>query len=125
MIIFRFYDKEEKIDYVWYQSSNILFSKCEDHENALKTLTVVFSNGSTYKYKNVNVNDYVLFVHGGIMGSNGKAFNIHIRKKGYEFEKLPPTSTEELEKLKMEKRLKAVETETETKEDEGIEKEGE
>ena len=110
MLTFRFYDTEEKIDYAWYQSSNIVFSKCEDHESSYKTLTVVFKNGATYKYKDVDVNDYVLFLHGGIMGSNGKAFHAYIIKKGYKFEKLSPTTTAELDKLKAELKVKKKET---------------
>ena len=73
MITFRFYDPEEKVDYVWYKSSNVAFSKCDDKVNDYKDLTVVFNNGATYKYKKVNVNDYLMFVAGGTNGSNGKA----------------------------------------------------
>lgn len=99
MITFRYYDEEERNDYIWYNSSNILFSMCEDTENELKTLIVVFKNGGTYKYKDVDVNDYVMFVHGGLDGSNGKALNKFIKPK-CEFEKLENMNLEELEKKK-------------------------
>ena len=46
----------------------------------------------TYLYKDVDVNDYVLFVHGGTDGSNGKALNKFIKK--YEYEKLENSNKE-------------------------------
>ena len=73
-------------DKAWYNSSNIKFSKCIDHKNDLKTLDVVFNNGSTYRYKEVNVNDYLMFREAA---SQGKALNQYIKSKGYEYEKLP------------------------------------
>lgn len=112
MIIFRFYDPEEKVDYVWYKSSNVAFSKCDDKVNDYKDLTVVFNNGATYKYKKVNVNDYLMFVAGGTNGSNGKALNTFI-KKNCEFEKLEPTDFNQLEQLKNQLKLKKLQT-TET-----------
>ena len=112
MIIFRFYDTEEKVDYVWYKSSNVAFSKCDDKVNDYKDLTVVFNNGATYKYKKVNVNDYLMFVAGGTNGSNGKELNTFI-KKNCEFEKLEPTDFNKLEQLKNQLKLKKLQT-TET-----------
>ena len=38
---------ENKLDRTWYQSSNILYSECDDKENELKTLRIVFKNGRT------------------------------------------------------------------------------
>lgn len=73
-------------DKAWYNSSNIKFSKCIDHKNDLKTLDVVFNNGSTYRYKEVNVNDYLMFREAP---SQGKALNQYVKTKGYEYEKLP------------------------------------
>lgn len=86
MILYRKYDADKNIDMIWYKSSNIIYSECLDNENDYKTLKVVFKNGQSYTYKKVDVNDYVLFVHGGIDGSNGKALNKFIKPK-YEFEK--------------------------------------
>ena len=74
MIIFRYYDKKKRIDRVWYESSNILFTECEDPEDALKTLRITFKTGDVYEYKNVNVNDYLIFSVGGADASNGKTF---------------------------------------------------
>ena len=60
-------------------------------------LTVVFNNGSTYRYKNVSLGDYVFMVSGGLNGSNGKTFNDIIKKHGYEYEKIAPLSQEYIE----------------------------
>ena len=87
MILFRDYNKEKRLDRAWYDSSNIVYSECDDIENDFKTLRVVFKNGSQYEYKKVEVQDYLMFMHGGLDGSNGKALNKFI-KNNYEFEKL-------------------------------------
>lgn len=106
MIIFRDYDKEARIDRAWYDSSSVLYSECEDKENELKTLKVVFKGGGTYLYKDVDVNDYIMFMHGGLDGSNGKALNKYIKAK-CEFEKLENTDVnllnEQLKELKEKK----------------------
>ena len=96
MITLRYYDKGKRLDRVWYDSSNIVYTECEDKLNDLKTLRVVFKKGATYEYKKVDVNDYVLFVAGGIHGSNGKALNEIIKPK-YEFEKIEDTNLDKLE----------------------------
>lgn len=77
---------ENDIDKAWYDSSNVLYSECDDKEDALKSVKVVFKNGSTYLYKDVNVNDYLLFRESP---SQGKALNKFLKK--YEYEKLEPT----------------------------------
>ena len=106
MIIFRDYNDEKRLDRVWYDSSNVVYSECDDNVDDYKTLRVTFKNGSTYEYKNVDVNDYVLFIHGGIDASNGKTLNKVIKPK-YEFEKLSdlsvPKLLEEMEELKKNK----------------------
>lgn len=82
MILFREFDKESNLDKIWYESSMIVYSECYDNPSSpLKELTVTFKNGGTYKYLDVDVNDYVMFVHGGIDGSNGKALNKYIKPK--------------------------------------------
>ena len=97
MITFRYYDKEKRIDYAWYNSSSVLYSECDDKENDFKELKVVFKGGSTYVYKQVNVHDYLMFMAGGLDGSNGKALNKFIKPK-CEYEKLENTDLEELDK---------------------------
>ena len=81
--IFNFYAND--VDKTWYQSSNIKYSECIDHDNELKTLKVVFNNATQYLYKKVNVQDYLLFRDAA---SQGKALNEYIKPKGYEYEKL-------------------------------------
>lgn len=113
MIILRDYDKDKRIDRVWYESSSILYSECEDVKDNFKVLRVVFKNGSQYQYKDVDVNDYVMFVHGGLDGSNGKALNTFIKKK-CEYTKLDNINLDELNLLKEEiqaKQLKEKENE--------------
>lgn len=122
MIVFREYDEKNRVDKIWYDSSNIVYSECYDTPNELKTLLVVFKNGGTYKYKDVNVQDYVMFVHGGTANSNGKALNKFI-KPHCEFEKMENTSLEKLqnelnEKFKEreeEKQMKDVDNEEDVK----------
>ena len=89
--IFGFYANDE--DTVWYESSNVRYSKCLDHDKSLKTLDVVFNNGTQYRYKNVNVNDYLLFREDL---SQGKALNKYIKANGYEYEKLEDANIEAL-----------------------------
>lgn len=97
MVLLREYDEEKKLDRVWYKSSNIVYSECEDRQDEYKVLRVVFKNGATYQYNKVDVNDYVMFVHGGTDGSNGKALNKFIKPK-CEFEKLENMDVSELDK---------------------------
>ena len=89
--VFSFYSDD--IDKSWYSSSTVKFSRCIDHDNALKTLFVVFKNGTCYKYSNVNVQDYLKFRESA---SQGKALNEFIKSKGYEYEK---TDNVDIDKL--------------------------
>ena len=90
--IFNFYAND--VDVTWYQSSNIKYSKCIDHDNTLKTVDVVFNNGTQYRYKNVNVQDYLMFRDDS---SQGKALNKFIKGKNYEYEKLENADLEALD----------------------------
>ena len=90
--IFNFYAND--VDKTWYQSSNIKFSECIDHDNDLKTLKVVFNNGTQYQYNKVDVRDYLFFKNSE---SQGKALNEFIKGKGYEYEKLEDADTKTLE----------------------------
>lgn len=86
--IFDLYTKDKDgndISKTWYQSSNIKYSECVDYDNQPKTLRVVFNNGTQYEYKNVDVNNFLLFRDAP---SQGKALNEYIKAKGYEYEKL-------------------------------------
>lgn len=101
MITFRYYDKEKRLDRVWYGSSNLVYSECDDKDGELKTLRIVFKKGDIYEYKDVDVKDYVMFIAGGTEGSNGKAFYKFIKPK-YEVEKKGAMDFEKLEKEKNE-----------------------
>ena len=109
MIIHRDYDQEKRLDRVWYNSSNVFYSECEDIVDNYKILRVVFNNGATYEYRNVDVNDYVMFVRGGLDGSNGRALNKFIKPK-CECERIEDIGkeklTEELNRLLEEKKQK-------------------
>lgn len=86
--IFNLYTKNKDgidVDRTWYQSSNIKYSECLDYDNSLKTLKVVFNNGTQYEYKNVNSQDYLFFRDAS---SQGKALNEYIKFKNYSYEKL-------------------------------------
>lgn len=99
--ILNYYNDKTNIDKVWYDSSNVLYSECDDIENDYKNLRLTFKNGLTYEYKNVDVNDYVMFREDV---SQGKALNRLIKK--YECEKLDKLDVdklnEELNELKQE-----------------------
>lgn len=88
MLIHRNYNEEKRLDRAWYNSSNIVYSECDDNLNDYKTLRVVFKNGSCYEYRNISVQDYLMFMYGGIDGSNGKALNKFIKSNKYEYVKL-------------------------------------
>ena len=87
--IFNYYS--DKIDRTWYNSSNIVYSECIDHDDALKTLKVVFANGTQYAYYDVDVNQYLLFREDE---SQGKALNRIIKGGNYKYEKLENANLE-------------------------------
>lgn len=99
MLIFHVYNETNHTEKAWYDSSNIFYSEyVEDSEKNEGDLYVTFKNGATYKYKNVQIApDYVVFKHGGLDGSHGKALNTHIKSK-YEFEKVESKNIDELKK---------------------------
>ena len=84
-------------DYTWYDSSNVLFSKCYDDPNSnTKTLKIVFKNGRTYIYKDVDINDYLTFK---TAQSNGQAVNTSIIKK-YKGVRISDTDVDKLTELR-------------------------
>lgn len=89
---FNIYDNN--IDRTWYDSSNVLYSECDDVNNELKTLRVVFKNGRTYEYKDVNVHDYMLFRE---HTSQGQALNKYIKK--YETKRIEDTDLTKLQEM--------------------------
>ena len=94
----QFNQYENKIDHTWYDSSNVVYSACYDTENSgKKSLKVVFKEGRTYLYKDVDANDYIQFSKN--MDSSGKALNQYIIKK-YKGVRLGDTDLEKLQALK-------------------------
>lgn len=95
MIVYNHYTDNQ--DYTWYDSSNVIFSKCYDRpDNKLKSLKIVFKNGRTYVYHDVEINDYLSFK---TAESNGKAVTTYIIKK-YQGVRITDTDTVKLEELK-------------------------
>lgn len=105
------YDKEKKLDKAWFDSSNIIYAECIDNTNDLKTVTIVFKNGTQYLYSGVNVNDWLLFREAE---SQGKSISKYISKKNpitkeaiYKYHKLQDADldkiNEEYNKAYMEK----------------------
>lgn len=89
--IFNLY--KENLDKAWYDSSNVLYSECDDTDGQLKTVRVTFSNGRTYQYENVKVNDYLLFREDA---SQGKALN-RIMKQ-YDVKRIDDLVVEDIKK---------------------------
>lgn len=82
---------ENEVDKTWYDSSNILYSECDDVRDSLKVVKITFSTGRVYKYIDVNVNDYLMFREAT---SQGKAFNTYLRK--YKCERLEDVNLEDV-----------------------------
>ena len=110
MLLTSYYNKETRTEKCWYESSNVFYSEfIEDEFKNEGDLYVTFNNGATYKYKKVQMTpDYLMFKHGGLDGSHGKALNVHIKPK-YEFEKQESRDITELVKEKIEVNLKQIE----------------
>ena len=59
------YNLETHVDEVWYDSTNVVFSRFEENENEnMGDLYVVFKAGKQYVYKNVSYTDYLYFKNG-------------------------------------------------------------
>lgn len=94
--IFNFYTKNDdgiNVDKTWYDSSNIKYSECLDPDDELKTLRVVFSNGTQYEYKGVETQQYLLFREDA---SQGKALNRLIKAGKYEYTKLDNVNLDDI-----------------------------
>ena len=81
------------IDHAWYDSSNVVYSECIDHDDRLKTLKIVFSNGTQYQYDDVPVQDHLLFRESQ---SQGQALNRLIKGGKYKYQKLDNVDLEVL-----------------------------
>lgn len=86
---------ENNQEFCWLDSSNIIFSKCYDNPGELKVVKIIFKDGRTYLYRDVNVNDYISFRDAE---SNGQAFIKHIKK--YSATRIQDTDLDKLEEMK-------------------------
>ena len=89
--LFSYYS--DKVDHAWYDSSNVVYSECIDNEDALKTLKIVFSNGTQYQYEGISVNDYLLFREAQ---SQGQTLNKLIKQRNEGYSKLENVDLEKL-----------------------------
>lgn len=71
----RYFNNE---DHTWYDSSNVIYSKCYDSHSQTNNLKVVYKDGRTYLFKDVDISDYIQFKNAE---SNGKAANTFLTKK--------------------------------------------
>lgn len=92
MLQFNYYI-EDKMDKAWFESSNIAYAECDESDSLKKTVRIVFKNGSTYQYDDVDVMDWVQFKNSE---SQGKAFVKFIKSKGYPYTKLDNANIEQL-----------------------------
>jgi hypothetical protein len=91
------YNLETHVDEVWYDSTNVVYSRFEENENEnMGDLYVVFKAGKQYIYKNVSYADYLYFKNGLVEGSSGKALNEYIIKR-YKGEKTDDADITELQ----------------------------
>lgn len=94
MITYNKYVNNE--DHTWYDSSNVVYSVCYDNNESFKNVKIVFQKGRTYLYRDVNVNDYLMFKNAV---SHGQSVNKYIVKK-YQGIRLPDMEIDKLEELK-------------------------
>lgn len=94
MIVYNRYINQE--DHVWYDSSNLIYSKCYDRDGGeKKTLKIVFKGGRTYLYSDVDVKDYMMLKTNA---STGKTFNEYIKK--YDNVRIGDTDLDKLSELR-------------------------
>lgn len=86
---------ENSQEFCWYDSTNVIFSKCYDNPGDSKVVKIIFKNGRTYLYKDVSANDYVFFRDSQ---SSGNGFSQYIKK--YTATRIQDTDLDKLEELK-------------------------
>lgn len=92
------YNLETHYDEVWYNSSNVIYSRYEEYdEDNSGDLYIVFKAGKQYLYEDVSYSDYLNFKHALTENSNGKALNEYIIKK-YKGSKIQDEDLAELQK---------------------------
>lgn len=86
---------ENSQEFCFFDSSNVIFCKCYDNPGDAKVLKIVFKDGRTYLYKDVDVNDYIAFRDSQ---SNGNEFAKRIRK--YACTRIQDTDMGKLDEMK-------------------------
>jgi hypothetical protein len=112
MIAHKKFNEDTKIEQIWYESSNLLYSEVDWSKVKSTTINegdiqlptrvvnviIVFKHGARYVYYNVQEHDYIAFrdiVNRADKESHGKAFNKYI--KSYKFDKLSDIETPKME----------------------------
>ena len=96
MILKKLYCEETKTQKVWYDSTMIVYTEMVENETSNKgDLYVTFKNGSTYLYKDVSFEDYLVLIGGGTDASQGKTLNKVIKGK-YEYERVSDKNVSDL-----------------------------
>ena len=98
---------ENEVERVWYDSSNVFYSECDDGDKSDKTVRVTFKDGRTYEYEDVNVFDYVAFRNAD---SQGKVLNSTLKQ--YKVQRIENKDITALSE-ELEGRLKPVDIEDE------------
>lgn len=92
----------------WYDSSNVVYSRCYDTDGDTVNVKIVFKGGRTYMYRNVDKNHYNIF---RTSDSNGKAFNDFIKEyKGVRISDTDMNLLEERRKMMDKKRTELSES---------------
>ena len=98
MIVKKVYDEKTHTQRTWMDSTMIAYTEMVEDENENKgNLFVTFKNGTTYVYKNVSFQDYLIFIGGATEGSQGKTLNRVIKPK-YDCEKVTGKTLEEIQR---------------------------
>jgi len=98
MIIKKIYDEQTRTQKIWYDSSMLLYSEMVESETENNgDLYITFKNGTTYKYNNVSLEDYVLLIGASTDASHGKTLNKIIKQK-YECSKIGDADVEKINK---------------------------
>jgi hypothetical protein len=97
------YNEEMRIDKCFYNSSNVLYSECDDKLNEFKDIKITFSDGRNYLYEGVNVVDYLLFKNSISQGKDLFKY-IAVKKSGVDKHKTTRLENTDLIYLESEKR---------------------
>lgn len=96
MLLKKIYDETLKTQKCWYDSTMFCYTEAKEYEDKNSVdLYVTFQNGTVYKYKEVDLKDYMLLLSGFEKSSHGKTLNKFIKPK-YQVEKVGNANVNEL-----------------------------